>query len=177
MLDNNNNGFFLLLPEMRKVAVRVLGPSHAAVDDVVSDTVVSLLDGKGLEWAASNKGYVMNAVKNTAKNVHRFNKKGFDSINSTDASTGEGAPALGLVMPGTGLEDAERELEWAAMQNAVSACLAADERTFISLVLAGQTAKDAAKAAGWTQVQATRRQPAILETLRAFLAEGEDGEE
>ena len=118
----------------------------------------------------------MNAVKNTAKNVHRFNKKGFDSINSTDASTGEGAPALGLVMPGTGLEDAERELELAALENAVGACLASDEQTYIKLVLAGHTAKDAAKIVGWTQVQATRRQPAILATLRDFLAEGEDEE-
>jgi len=177
-MSNANQQVIDLIPTIRKAVATVLGATHRDVDDVTNDVTIILLAGSldRLDSDTDRKRFAIRSAKNAALNVtrsHRNSKHG-GSVNGTDASTGEASPALGFVVEGNGLDTLERDMQLAALDNAMSACLLADEAKFMGLVLAGHTAKAAASVVGWSQATATRRQPALVATLREFMEECEE---
>jgi len=180
MSNTETNQIISLLPAILRKVTSVLGRQNADIEDIGNDVIIMLL-AQGTERFDTEtdlKRFALRSAKNAALfyvRLHRNSKHG-GSVNHTDKHLSKddiNDQHEGMTLAGNGLDNHERDMELQALRNAMSACLKTDEATFIGLVLAGNTAKEAASAVGWSQSSATRRQPVIVQTLRDFMEEME----
>lgn len=175
----SNLAIIALLPAIRGTVAKILGPFSTSIDDIVNDTVVSLLAG-GMErhdGRASLKGYACRAARNKALNhkTRACNRMGHDSVNGTDYDKGEDSAPEGVILGGVdGRIELERAQEASDLTRAMAtvaagrALLSADEQAFMDALETGVKIKDAGSLVGWTPVQATRRRVKIFGQLRTY---------
>jgi len=179
MLNDINTEILSVLPAIRATVARFARDANKSeIEDLVNDVVVKLLSG-GLEardGRASLKSWATITARNTAIDCNRLRRVsiGHDSVSSNDATSENGGDGeqsnMGIVLEGAdGREVVESAIEASRLADAMASILDATEQAFIGAILEGEFPSNAGASVGWSRVQTSRKQPAIVAKLAKAL--------